>query len=98
MEMHEDILETNHVGNPMPPLQDIQPLENLMPIPLPETLVGNFQLPIGYRFGPSDKECLVYFLIPKLQGRVLPPNNIVEFDVYSASPDEITGGLIFLVV
>ncbi|XP_010065056.2 NAC domain-containing protein JA2L [Eucalyptus grandis] len=43
-------------------------------------------LPLGYRFCPSDEEVFSYCLAPKVQGHVVFPEFIREFDVYEKEP------------
>ncbi|KAK6934949.1 NAC domain [Dillenia turbinata] len=46
--------------------------------------------PPGYRFKPSDQELIQYYLQNKVDGRPLPPNKIIEEDIYLASPEYLS--------
>ncbi|KAL6349649.1 hypothetical protein AAG906_041055 [Vitis piasezkii] len=50
-------------------------------------------LPPGYRFNPTDAEIIVFYLRKKLDRQSLPPNKIIEVDLYAYSPDELAGCL-----
>jgi hypothetical protein len=51
-----------------------------------------FTPPPGFRFTPGEDELVIYYLLPKLQGREHVPNHsIIEADVYASHPDVLTG-------
>jgi hypothetical protein len=51
-----------------------------------------FTPPPGFRFTPGEDELVIYYLLPKLQGREHVPNHsIIEADVYESHPDVLTG-------
>ena len=50
-------------------------------------------LPPGYRFNPTDAEIIVFYLRKKLDHQSLPPNKIIEVDLYAYGPDELAGCL-----
>lgn len=54
-------------------------------------------MPTGYRFKPHDHELVVDYLYNKATNRPVPPNKIVDVNVYMHSPDELCG-LSFLLV
>lgn len=45
--------------------------------------------PPGYRFRPSDREVVVYFLTNKILGKELPCDVIPTTDVFACSPDQL---------
>ncbi|KAK1550173.1 hypothetical protein Q3G72_014843 [Acer saccharum] len=45
--------------------------------------------PPGYRFQPSDEELVVYYLEPKVLGQNVPPNVILEVELYKFNPDKL---------
>ncbi|KAE8037171.1 hypothetical protein FH972_009784 [Carpinus fangiana] len=44
-------------------------------------------LPTGYRFCPDDVELIRFYLKPKVFNNPLPPNQIIDLDIYLYSPD-----------
>ncbi|KAK6947374.1 NAC domain [Dillenia turbinata] len=46
-------------------------------------------LPPGFRFKPSDQELIQYYLKNKVEGRPLPPNKIIDDDIYLGSPENL---------
>ncbi|KAK1619452.1 hypothetical protein QYE76_024969 [Lolium multiflorum] len=50
-----------------------------------------FTPPPGFRFTPGEGELVIYYLLPKLQGREHVPNHsIIEAYVYESHPDVLT--------
>ncbi|KAM0912868.1 hypothetical protein ACQ4PT_012527 [Festuca glaucescens] len=50
-----------------------------------------FRPPPGFRFTPGEDELVIYYLLPKLQGREHVPNHsIIEYNVYESHPDVLT--------
>ncbi|KAM0927256.1 hypothetical protein ACQ4PT_003314 [Festuca glaucescens] len=50
-----------------------------------------FTPPPGFRFTPGEDELVIYYLLPKLQGREHVPNHsIIEANVYESHPDVLT--------
>ena len=47
-------------------------------------------LPLGYRFCPTDTELLVY-LTRKIHHQPLPPNNIAQVNLYAHHPEQLAG-------
>ena len=47
-------------------------------------------LPLGYRFSPTDTELLVY-LTRKIHHQPLPPNNIAQVNLYAHHPEQLAG-------
>jgi hypothetical protein len=53
-----------------------------------------FRPPPGFRFTPGEDELVIYYLLPKLQGREHVPNHmVIEDNVYEYHPDKLTGML-----
>ncbi|KAL5712195.1 hypothetical protein ACHQM5_014390 [Ranunculus cassubicifolius] len=52
-----------------------------------DDMFNNF--PVGYRFNPRDEELVVHYLMNKVFDRQLPPNKIVDTDVYKHNPQEL---------
>ena len=50
-------------------------------------------LPPGYRFYPTDAEIIVFYLRKKIDHQSLPPNKIIEVNLYAYDPDELAGYL-----
>ena len=50
-------------------------------------------LPPGYRFYPTDAEIIVFYLRKKIDHQSLPPNKIIEVNLYGYDPDELAGYL-----
>ena len=48
-------------------------------------------LPPGYRFNPTDAEMIVYYLRKKVDHQPLPPNKIIEVNLYAYDPEELAG-------
>ena len=48
-------------------------------------------LPPGYRFNPTDAEIIVFYLGKKIDHQPLPPNKIIEVNLYAYDPDELAG-------
>ena len=48
-------------------------------------------LPPGYRFYPTDAETIVYYLRKKVDHQPLPPNKIIEVNLYAYDPEELAG-------
>ncbi|RVW32818.1 NAC transcription factor 32 [Vitis vinifera] len=46
-------------------------------------------LPPGYRFNPTDAEIIVFYLRKKIDHQSLPPNKIIEVNLYGYDPDEL---------
>ncbi|XP_034706036.1 NAC domain-containing protein 2-like [Vitis riparia] len=46
-------------------------------------------LPPGYRFNPTDAEIIVSYLRKKIDHQSLPPNKIIEADLYAYDPNEL---------
>ncbi|KAJ9707444.1 hypothetical protein PVL29_002461 [Vitis rotundifolia] len=46
-------------------------------------------LPPGYRFNPTDAEIIVFYLRKKIDHQTLPPNKIIEADLYAYDPNEL---------
>ncbi|KAI3446743.1 hypothetical protein Pfo_003408 [Paulownia fortunei] len=46
-------------------------------------------LPVGYRFPPTDNELIVHYLKRKVDGEPLSPNEIHMVNLYEFSPDYI---------
>ncbi|XP_034689207.1 NAC domain-containing protein 18-like [Vitis riparia] len=46
-------------------------------------------LPPGYRFNPTDAETIVYYLRKKVDHQPLPPNKIIEVNLYAYDPEEL---------
>ncbi|KAL6340886.1 hypothetical protein AAG906_031997 [Vitis piasezkii] len=46
-------------------------------------------LPPGYRFNPTDAEIIVFYLGKKIDHQPLPPNKIIEVNLYAYDPDEL---------
>ncbi|XVF82136.1 hypothetical protein PTKIN_Ptkin16aG0020800 [Pterospermum kingtungense] len=47
-------------------------------------------LPMGVRFKPLDAELIVYYLKRKVNKKPLPPNRILEVQLYNYDPDTLT--------
>ena len=50
-------------------------------------------LPPGYRFNPTDAEIIVFYLRKKVDHQPLPPNKIIEVNLYAYDPEELAGFL-----
>ncbi|KAL6341577.1 hypothetical protein AAG906_032697 [Vitis piasezkii] len=50
-------------------------------------------LPPGYRFNPADAEIIVFYLRKKVDHQPLPPNKIIEVNVYDYDPEELAGNI-----
>ncbi|KAK0572150.1 hypothetical protein LWI29_026921 [Acer saccharum] len=48
-----------------------------------------FNFPSGYRFMPRDQELVVSYLKPKVLNLYLPPNVILEVELYRFNPDQL---------
>ena len=48
-------------------------------------------LPPGYRFCPTDVELIRFYLNKKVSNEPLPPNQIVETNLYSYNPEFLAG-------
>ncbi|KAL0345929.1 UNVERIFIED_CONTAM: NAC domain-containing protein 68 [Sesamum radiatum] len=48
-------------------------------------------LPIGYRFLPTDDELIVHYLKRKVYNQPLPYNNIPTFNLYEFAPENLCG-------
>ncbi|KAI9191987.1 hypothetical protein LWI28_016438 [Acer negundo] len=48
-----------------------------------------FNFPPGYRFMPRDQELVVSYLKPKVLNLYLPPNVILEVELYRFNPDQL---------
>ncbi|KAJ9702731.1 hypothetical protein PVL29_004454 [Vitis rotundifolia] len=46
-------------------------------------------LPPGYRFNPTDAEIIVFYLKKKVDHQPLPPNKIIEVNLYAYDPEEL---------
>ncbi|XP_034684566.1 NAC domain-containing protein 2-like [Vitis riparia] len=46
-------------------------------------------LPPGYRFNPTDAEIIVFYLRKKVDHQPLPPNKIIEVNLYAYDPEEL---------
>ncbi|KAK9123701.1 hypothetical protein Sjap_013303 [Stephania japonica] len=46
--------------------------------------------PVGYRFKPSELELIHHYLLNKICNNALPPNKIIEHDVYLLHPAKLT--------
>ncbi|KAK9087947.1 hypothetical protein Syun_030341 [Stephania yunnanensis] len=47
--------------------------------------------PIGYRFEPTDAELIQHYLIKKNNNLELPPNNIINENIYKFHPEDLIG-------
>ncbi|XP_010551942.1 PREDICTED: NAC domain-containing protein 41 [Tarenaya hassleriana] len=56
-----------------------------------EVVKGGVELPIGYRFRPTDEELIVHYLLRKAFAFPLPASVIPVFDVFSSHPRNFTG-------
>ncbi|CAH9113571.1 unnamed protein product [Cuscuta europaea] len=56
----------------------------------PTAAADPFNLPPGYRFCPTDKELVLEYLKKKLLDKDLPPNRIVEVELYKQTPDQLS--------
>ncbi|WJZ88637.1 hypothetical protein VitviT2T_007916 [Vitis vinifera] len=52
-------------------------------------------LPPGYRFNPTDAETIVYYLRKKVDHQPLPPNKIIEVNLYAYDPEELAGSSLY---
>ncbi|XP_024028412.1 protein ATAF2-like [Morus notabilis] len=49
-----------------------------------------YEIPIGYRFCPTDEELITYYLLTRILNHSLPSNDYVkEVDIYKHTPDEL---------
>ncbi|XP_010526336.1 PREDICTED: NAC transcription factor 29-like [Tarenaya hassleriana] len=46
-------------------------------------------LPPGVRFRPTDEEIILSYLLPKLRGEKIPPNQILRIKLYEHGPERI---------
>jgi len=49
-------------------------------------------LPVGYRFDPTDRELVECYLMKKICNQPF-PNGMSEFDVFQTEPWRLPGGL-----
>ncbi|KAK6937160.1 NAC domain [Dillenia turbinata] len=49
-------------------------------------------IPVGYRFCPTSKELIIDYLQKKINGEPLPPNKIIEVNIYDYHPQVLTTG------
>ncbi|CAA3002099.1 NAC domain-containing 83-like [Olea europaea subsp. europaea] len=54
---------------------------------------GDIELPIGFRFRPTDEELLLHYLIRKIYSLPLPATVITQLDVFSFNPWDLPGDL-----
>ncbi|XWS41314.1 hypothetical protein CRYUN_Cryun17cG0070700 [Craigia yunnanensis] len=54
-----------------------------------EAFLNSF--PAGYRFKPRDEELVLHYLKPKLFNKPLPPNKIMEVQLYHYNPEILVG-------
>ncbi|KAK6937162.1 NAC domain [Dillenia turbinata] len=47
-------------------------------------------IPVGYRFCPTSNELIIHYLQKKINGEPLPPNKIIEVNVYDYHPQVLT--------
>ncbi|KAK6937158.1 NAC domain [Dillenia turbinata] len=47
-------------------------------------------IPVGYRFCPTSKELIIDYLQKKINGEPLPPNKIIEVNIYDYHPQVLT--------
>lgn len=52
---------------------------------------GDIELPIGFRFRPTDEELLLHYLIRKIYSLPLPATVITQLDVFSFNPWDLPG-------
>ncbi|RZC83425.1 hypothetical protein C5167_046212 [Papaver somniferum] len=49
------------------------------------------KLPSGFKFQPTDEQLIVYYLVPKVLGKGLPPNRMKQVhNLYHYHPEELT--------
>jgi hypothetical protein len=48
-------------------------------------------LPPGYRFNPTDRELILYYLKRKVLNEPLPHHRIHEINIYQHHPQELSG-------
>ncbi|KAI3837909.1 hypothetical protein MKX03_019424 [Papaver bracteatum] len=49
------------------------------------------RLPSGFKFKPTDEQLIVYYLVPKVLGKGLPPNRMKQVhNPYHYNPEELT--------
>lgn len=47
--------------------------------------------PPGYRFCPTDKELVLDYLKNKVMNKPLPPNKIMDINLYNHGPQDLSG-------
>ncbi|CAH9105964.1 unnamed protein product [Cuscuta epithymum] len=56
----------------------------------PTAAADPFNLPPGYCFRPTDKELILEYLKKKILDKELPPNRIVEVELYKHTPEQLS--------
>ncbi|KAL4592160.1 hypothetical protein LXL04_005146 [Taraxacum kok-saghyz] len=54
-----------------------------------DTISSLYFIPVGYRFFPTDRELIKYYLMKKIKNEVIPENKIIDVDIYQNHPDKI---------
>ncbi|KAL4592162.1 hypothetical protein LXL04_005148 [Taraxacum kok-saghyz] len=54
-----------------------------------DTISSLYSIPVGYRFFPTDRELIKYFLMKKIKNEVIPENKIIDVDIYQNHPERI---------
>ncbi|KAL0428129.1 UNVERIFIED_CONTAM: NAC domain-containing protein 10 [Sesamum latifolium] len=57
----------------------------------PSSSRSAMNLPIGYRFLPTDDELIVHYLKRKVYNQPQPYNNIPTFNLYEFTPENLCG-------
>ena len=56
-----------------------------------DTISSLHSIPVGYRFSPTDRELIKYFLMKKIKNEVISENKIIDVDIYQNHPEKIVG-------